>query len=159
MLKLPLTNVWDNAIMLYVCHWPAYLGNRYCCRVWTNDATSLYVKGDKGTVRCSGRWEWLQLVCRVKLGERLKMLCLNYLPWKFRFEFASKKYVSLQCYRWQQFLYCTVTTEKAAKHIAANMTRKWPHRPIFSASSSCCMYLWMRRVILISPREKFCDGH
>jgi len=22
-----------NAIVLYVSHWPAYLGNRYCCRV------------------------------------------------------------------------------------------------------------------------------
>jgi len=26
-----------NAIVLYVSHWPAYLGNRYCCGVWTND--------------------------------------------------------------------------------------------------------------------------
>jgi len=75
---------------------------------------------------------------------------------KINFEFAYKKSVSLCCYRWQKFLYCTVTTEKAVKHIAANRTRKWPHRPIFSASSRCCMYLWMKRCILISPQWMIC---
>jgi len=39
----------------------------------------------------------------------------------------------------QQFINCTVTIEKAAKHIATNTIRKCPHRQIFSASSSCCM--------------------
>jgi len=29
-----------KAIVLHVCHWAEHLGNRYCCRVWTNDATS-----------------------------------------------------------------------------------------------------------------------
>jgi len=41
----------------------------------------------------------------------------------------------------QQFLYCTVTREKAVKHNAANTIRKWPHRETFRASSSCCMNL------------------
>jgi hypothetical protein len=43
-----------------------------------------------------------------------------------------------------QFLYCTVTTENAASHIVASIIRKWPHRETFSASSSCCMNLWIR---------------
>ena len=37
----------------------------------------------------------------------------------------------------------TITTEKAAKHIVASIIRKWPHRETFSASSSCCMNLWI----------------
>jgi len=41
----------------------------------------------------------------------------------------------------QQFLYCTVTRENAAKHIATSTIRKWPHRETFSASSKCCMNL------------------
>ena len=49
-----------------------------------------------------------------------------------------------QCYNMQYFLYCTVATEKAAKHIVASKIRKWPHTEIFSASSSCCMNLWIR---------------
>jgi len=44
----------------------------------------------------------------------------------------------------QQFLYCTVTAEKAVKHIVASNIRKWPHRETFSASSRCCMNLWIR---------------
>jgi len=32
-----------NVTLLYVSHWAAYLENQYYCRVWTNDATSLYV--------------------------------------------------------------------------------------------------------------------
>ena len=50
----------NNAIPLYVSHSPAYLGNRFCYRVWTNDATSLYVKHDNGGVIYSGLWDWLQ---------------------------------------------------------------------------------------------------
>ena len=42
-------------------------------------------------------------------------------------------------------MYRTATAEKAAKHIATSEIRKWAHRPIFSASSSCCMYLLRRR--------------
>jgi len=38
-------------------------------------------------------------------------------------------------------IYCTVTIEKAAKHIAASIIRKWPHRETFSASSSWRMNL------------------
>jgi hypothetical protein len=45
----------------------------------------------------------------------------------------------------QQFLYYTVTAEKAAKHIVASKIRNWPHRATLSASSSCCMNLYMRR--------------
>jgi hypothetical protein len=44
-----------------------------------------------------------------------------------------------------KFLYCTVTTEKAAKHIVASKSIKCPHRETFSASSSCCMNLSIRR--------------
>jgi hypothetical protein len=127
------------------------LGNRYCCRVWTNGATSLYVKRENGDVKCSRLWDCLQLVCRVTLVKELKMLCGDNLPMKCRFEVGFAKSVSLYGYRWQQILYCTVTVEKAPKHIVANRTRKWPHRPIFRVSSRCCMYLWMRRAILISP--------
>jgi len=38
-----------------------------------------------------------------------------------------------------QFLYCTVTAEKAVKHIVASKIRKWPHRETLSAFSRCCM--------------------
>jgi hypothetical protein len=123
-----------------------------------NNRASLYVKRDKWGVTCSGRWVWLQEACHVKLGKDLKLLCLDDRKWKFSFEVAFKKSVGLLYYLWQNFLYCTVTTEKAAKHIAASRTRKWPHRPIFSTSSRCCMYLWMSRGILISPQEA-CKGH
>jgi len=44
----------------------------------------------------------------------------------------------------QQFLYCTVTAEKAVKHIVASKIRKWPHRETFSASSRWCRNLWIR---------------
>ena len=44
----------------------------------------------------------------------------------------------------QQFLYCTVTAEKAEKHMVASAIRKWPHRETFRASSSCCMYLRLK---------------
>jgi hypothetical protein len=56
------------------------LGNRYCCRVGTNGATSLYEKRDTGGVTCSGRWNCLQLVCNVKLGKDLKKLCRDEHP-------------------------------------------------------------------------------
>jgi hypothetical protein len=36
---------------------------------------------------------------------------------------------------------CTVTTEKAAKHIVTSKISKWPHRETFSASSIFCTYL------------------
>jgi hypothetical protein len=63
------------------------------------------------------------------------------------------------CYIMQQFLYCTVTTEKAAKHIVASKIRKWPHRGTFSASSRLCTYLYMRRRGIIKLLEKnFCKG-
>ena len=44
-----------------------------------------------------------------------------------------------------QFLYCTVTTENAARHVVTSNIRKWPHRETFSTSSSCCMNLWIKR--------------
>jgi len=37
------------------------------------------------------------------------------------------------------YVYCTVTREKAVKHTVTIKIRKWPHREILSASSSCCM--------------------
>ena len=43
-----------------------------------------------------------------------------------------------------QFLYCTVTAEKAAKHIVTSIIKKWPHREILNASSSCCVNLWIK---------------
>jgi hypothetical protein len=50
----------------------------------------------------------------------------------------------LQCNNKKYFLYHTVATEKAAKHIVANKIRKWPHRETFSASSMYCMNLWIK---------------
>jgi hypothetical protein len=50
----------------------------------------------------------------------------------------------LQCKDMQQFLYCTVTREKAQKHIVASTNRKWPHRETFRTSSRYCMNLWVR---------------
>ena len=38
-------------------------------------------------------------------------------------------------------LNCTVTTEKAAMHIAASEIRKKPHTETFKVSSSCCINL------------------
>jgi len=49
-----------------------------------------------------------------------------------------------RCYNTQKFLYRTVTAEKATIHIVDSKIRKWPHRETFSASSSCCMNLWIR---------------
>jgi len=47
----------------------------------------------------------------------------------------------------QDLLYCTVTIEKAAIHIVATEIRNLPHRETFSASSSCCINLWQKRVL------------
>jgi len=44
----------------------------------------------------------------------------------------------------QHFLYRTVTAEKAEKHIVTSAIRMWPHRETFSASSICCIYLWIK---------------
>jgi len=55
-------------------------------------------------------------------------------------EYHSTEEVS-NCITLQNFLYCTATIEKAAMHNVASKIRKCPHRPIFSASSSCCMNL------------------
>ena len=55
--------------------------------------------------------------------------------------FSSQSPVGFQN---ENFLYFTVTTEKAAKHIPTSVIRKWPHRETFSVSSSCCMNLWIR---------------
>jgi len=43
-----------------------------------------------------------------------------------------------------------VTIEKAAKHIEANIIRKWPHREIFNTPSSCCMNLWMKTTCTVN---------
>jgi hypothetical protein len=48
------------------------------------------------------------------------------------------------CLILQHLLYGTATTEKAVMHNVASKIRKWPHRPILRASSSCCMNLWIR---------------
>ena len=48
--------------------------------------------------------------------------------------FSSHHFLMLQH---EKTLYRTVTRERAEKHIAANRTRKWPHRETFSASSIC----------------------
>jgi len=53
-----------------------------------------------------------------------------------------------------------VTIEKAAKHIVTSKSRKWPHRETFSASSSCCMNLWMKTTCTVkSWREKCFTGY
>jgi len=49
-----------------------------------------------------------------------------------------------------------VTIEKAAKHIATSKIRKWPHRETFSASSSCCMNLWMKTTCTVKSWGKKC---
>jgi len=48
----------------------------------------------------------------------------------------------------------TVTIENAAKHIAASKIRKWPHRLILKASSSCCMNLKMKTNLQWSHRGR-----
>ena len=64
---------------------------------------------------------------------------------------TTKRHISsftiLYCSNMQQFLYCTVTAEKAVKHIAASKIRKWPHREAFSALSRCCMNLCFKRQV------------
>ena len=57
----------------------------------------------------------------------------------------SISYTYTYCYNMQQILLCTVTTEKAAKHIATRKIRKWPHRETFNASSRYCVNLWIKR--------------
>jgi len=62
-------------------------------------------------------------------------------------------------YNMQQILYCTVTSEKAARQIVTSVNRKWPHREIFSTSSSCCMNLWIwRKGKWIYWQRKFVQG-
>jgi len=51
-----------------------------------------------------------------------------------------------QYYNMHYFLYCTVATEKAAKHIVPSKIRNWPQTETFSATSSCCMNLWIRGI-------------
>ena len=51
------------------------------------------------------------------------------------------------CYNMQHFLYRTVTKEKAAKQIVTSVITKWPHRETFSASSSCCINLWIKGTV------------
>jgi len=55
-------------------------------------------------------------------------------------------------------LYCTVTAENAAKHMSASEIRKWPQRPIFCASSSCCMYLRVKSRGILKVLEDINDG-
>jgi hypothetical protein len=69
-----------NATVLYVCHWPAYLVNCYCCRVGTNDAKTLHLKREIGGATSSGLRKVLQLFCHVILGKDLKMLFVEDLP-------------------------------------------------------------------------------
>jgi hypothetical protein len=60
---------------------------------------------------------------------------------------SSFNILRVYCYNMQQILLFTVTAEKAVKHIATSKIRKWPHRQTLSASSSCCMNLWIRRTV------------
>jgi len=55
--------------------------------------------------------------------------------------------------------YCTVTIEKAVKHIATSIIRKWPHRETFSASSSWRMNLWMKTRKIKSWRKQYFTGY
>ena len=63
------------------------------------------------------------------------------------------------CIIFQNLLYCTATIEKAAKHNVASRIRKCPHRPIFSASSSCCMNLQIRTSTMKIQKLLFCTGY
>jgi len=56
-------------------------------------------------------------------------------------------------------LYCTVTIENEAKHIAASKIRKWPHTETFSDSSICCTNLWDRGILklLEDTRDGLCQ--
>jgi len=57
----------------------------------------------------------------------------------------TKRHTSEAVLKHTKLLYRTVTAENAAKHIVASIIRKWPHRETLSASSSCCMNLWIKR--------------
>jgi hypothetical protein len=168
MLKLSITNVWD--IMRY-CYMS--LTGRHS---WDTDTTVVSEKMmqhlfmwnvTREVLQVQGLWlTAVSLPCKTGEGFENTLCRLSTMKSQLqRCRMCSilhcvtfKKSVSLYCCRWQQILYCTVTTEKAAKHIVANRTRKWPHRPIFSASSRCCMNLWMRRDIVLSQQEMFCEG-
>jgi hypothetical protein len=57
----------------------------------------------------------------------------------------TKRQISAATLQHTTVLYCTVTAEKALKHIVASTIRKWPHRGTFSISSRCCVNLWIKR--------------
>jgi len=59
----------------------------------------------------------------------------------------------------QHFLYCTVTRENAAKHIATSVIRKWPHKETFSASSRYCMNLWIRGTISVYWKYQYVNRY
>ena len=56
----------------------------------------------------------------------------------------TKLHISAITLQHTEVLYHTVTAENAAKHIVASIIRNWPHREIFSASSSCRIRLWVK---------------
>jgi len=143
MLKLSITNIWEKMRQCYMSLICLHTGKPillWCLNKWCN----IYL--------CDTWQEWCYIYIYLhKYAVKLSTLKIVLIYWSYQSDYKDSYFIN-QCFLnlvHATFLKLTITTEKATKHIVASINRKWPHRPIFSALSICCRYLWIRKKIKI----------